>query len=69
MSARRALRAAPGFSVQPAGANKRRVEMTTEGNVNLCVPKMSSMVLTSRVASRPFGRDDHRPCACGSSSS
>jgi hypothetical protein len=33
----------------------------------LCVPKMSSVVLTSRVASRPFGRDDHRSCACGSS--
>ena len=35
----------------------------------LCVPKTSSMVLTSRVATRPSGRDDHRSCACGSSSS
>jgi drug/metabolite transporter (DMT)-like permease len=37
--------------------------------LDLCVPKMSSMVLSSRVASRPSGRDDHRSCACGSSSS
>ena len=37
--------------------------------VTLCVPKTSSMVLTSRVASRPSGRDDHRSCACDSCSS
>jgi hypothetical protein len=36
---------------------------------DLCVPKTSSMGLTIRVASRPSGRDDHRSCACASSSS
>jgi hypothetical protein len=39
------------------------------GFMILYVPKTSSMVLTSRVASRPSGGDDHRSCACGSSSS
>jgi hypothetical protein len=35
----------------------------------LCVPRMSSVPVTSGVASLPSGRDDHRSCACGSSSS
>jgi putative transposase len=36
---------------------------------HLCVPTISSTALTSRVALRPSGRDDHRSCACGSCSS
>jgi hypothetical protein len=36
---------------------------------DLCVPRIPSMALTSRVASEPFDLDDHRSCACGSSSS
>jgi hypothetical protein len=34
--------------------------------ITLCVPKMPSRALASRVAVRSFGRDDHRSCACGS---
>ncbi len=34
----------------------------------LCVPRISSAAVTSRVALQA-GRDDHRSCACGSSSS
>ena len=33
---------------------------------DLCVQRISSMALTSRVASQPSDRDDHRSCACGS---
>jgi hypothetical protein len=33
---------------------------------DLCVPRISSTALTSRVAIRAAGRDDHRSCACGS---
>jgi hypothetical protein len=40
-----------------------------EAEQDLCVPRISSAALTSRVASRPVGRDDHRSCACGSCSS
>ena len=35
----------------------------------VCVPRIPSMALTSRVAPRASGGDDHRSCACGSSSS
>jgi hypothetical protein len=31
----------------------------------LCVPRIPSTALTSRVALRASGRDDHRSCACG----
>src|ERR1019366_5441098 len=34
--------------------------------VVLCVPRILSMALTSRVALPASGRDDHRSCACGS---
>jgi hypothetical protein len=37
--------------------------------VVLCVPRILSMALTSRVALPASGRDDHRSCACGSRSS
>jgi hypothetical protein len=40
-----------------------------EGELILCVPRIPSTALTSRVASQSAGRDDHRSCACGSSSS
>jgi hypothetical protein len=36
---------------------------------HLCVPRIPSMALTSRVALPESGRDDHRSCPCGSSSS
>ena len=35
----------------------------------LCVPRIPSMALTSRVALPASGRDDHWSCSCGSSSS
>ena len=35
----------------------------------LCVPRIPSVAVSSRVACRRPGRDDHRSCACGSSSS
>jgi hypothetical protein len=38
-------------------------------SMRLCVPRISSAALTSRVASRPSGREDRRSCACGLSSS
>ncbi len=41
---------------------------TTAGGMVLCVPRISSAAVTSRVALQA-GRDDHRSCACGSSSS
>jgi hypothetical protein len=37
--------------------------------VTLCVPRISSTALTSRVAHSCSGRDDQRSCACGSRSS
>ena len=36
---------------------------------HLCVPRIPPMPLTSRVALPESGRDDHRSCTCGSSSS
>jgi hypothetical protein len=32
---------------------------------DLCVPRIPSTALTSEVALRPCGGDDHRSCACG----
>jgi DNA-binding transcriptional ArsR family regulator len=37
--------------------------------LTLCVPRISSMALTSRVATLPSRRDDQRSCAYGSCSS
>jgi len=37
--------------------------------VTLCVPRISSAALTSRVALLASGCDDRRSCGCGSSSS
>jgi putative transposase len=36
---------------------------------DLCVPRILSTALTSRVTVPASGRDDHRSCACGSCSS
>jgi hypothetical protein len=36
---------------------------------DLCVPRISSMALASKVALLPSRHDDHRSCACGSCSS
>jgi hypothetical protein len=36
------------------------------GQQILCMPRISSAALASRVAPRSFGHDDHRSCACGS---
>ncbi|HEY3734966.1 MAG TPA: hypothetical protein VGL63_13735 [Streptosporangiaceae bacterium] len=37
--------------------------------LELCVPRISSMALASKVAYLLSRRDDHRSCACGSCSS
>ena len=48
----------------------RAHRLVTPGTVlRLCVPRIPSKALTSRVALLAVRRDDHRSCACGSSSS
>ena len=37
--------------------------------ITLCVPRISSVGVTSRVVLPPPGHDDHGSCVCGSSSS
>jgi len=44
-------------------AGRLREDRSSVDVSDLWVPRISSIALTSRVASRPSGRDDHRSCA------
>ncbi len=43
--------------------------MPDPADLHLCVPRILSTALASRVALPASGRDDHGSCACGSRSS
>ena len=47
----------------------RTANISSQPSWTLCVPRISSIALTSRVAIPAVCRDDHPSCACGSSSS
>jgi hypothetical protein len=58
----RRWRLRPGRAVRPPARASRAPAPT------LCVPRISSVTVTYRVVFLASGRDDHRSCACGSSS-
>jgi adenylosuccinate synthase len=56
-------------SGQYGSEGKGNIAYYLAGDYDLCVPRIPSTALTCRVALPVSGRDDHRSCACGSSSS